>query len=69
MTWILILGFTTLHFLSTAFFILLAIRLVAGFKAKHDPAIKVLGNRFVLGEITEQEFLHRRRILEGENQD
>ncbi|NCN04976.1 MAG: SHOCT domain-containing protein [Spirochaetales bacterium] len=66
MAWFLLLGFSTMNILSTTFAVLLVIRLVAGFKAKHDPALKVLGNRFAAGEITEEEFSHRRLVLEGE---
>ena len=66
MTWFLLLGFSTMNILSAAFAVLLLVRLVAGFKAKHDPALKVLGNRFAAGEIVEEEFLHRRLVLEGE---
>jgi len=66
MTWFIILGFSLLHLLSTAFFVLLGIRLVVGYRAKHDPALKIVGKRFALGEITEEEFIHRRLILEGE---
>jgi uncharacterized membrane protein len=66
MAWLIILGFTLLHLLSTTFFVLLTIRLVVGYRAKHDPALKLVGNRFALGEISEEEFIHRRLVLEGE---
>ncbi|HUI72525.1 MAG TPA: hypothetical protein VL354_18540 [Spirochaetia bacterium] len=56
-------GFIVLRFLVIAFFVLLAVRIVAGLRHRHDGALEVASRRFASGEMSEEQFRRMREVL------
>jgi uncharacterized membrane protein len=61
-----VIGMIALRVLICAFFIMLAVRLVAVCRARRgNTAIAILEKRFVNQEISAEEFAQRRKVLEN----
>jgi uncharacterized membrane protein len=57
--------FIALKAIGAAFFVLLALRLVTGFRARHcNPALDLLGRRFAEGQIGVEEYRAKKAELE-----
>ena len=56
-------GFIVLRCLGIAFFVLLAVRIVAGLRHRHDGALEVASRRFASGEMSEEQFRRMREVL------
>ena len=59
-----LIGSIVLRFLCLAFFILLALRIGVGIRARHGSGAQaILEKKFVEGQITEAEFRQKRAVL------
>ncbi len=59
-------GFASLFFLALAVFLVVyVIRAFATDKRGHDPALTLLGEKYANGDISREEYLQKKKDLEG----
>ncbi len=61
----LFIGFVALRILGAAFFVVLALRIAAGFRRRMDPGLAALERRFVTGDLEEKDYRRMREVLES----